>query len=99
MTLEIYWYIGLEIIQDAPFLFQEKIAEEKEGASQKESEAKASTDDKSEAKEGADMDTSTSNETPATAGGTSSSMVVGDDYNKMVQNIVDMGYEKSQVDI
>ena len=45
------------------------------------------------------MDTSTSNETPVTAGGTSSSMVVGDDYNKMVQNIVDMGYEKSQVDI
>merc|ERR1739844_419685 len=76
---------------------KEKIAEEKEGASQKESEAKASTDDKSEAKEGADMDTSTSNETPTTAGGTSSSMVVGDDYNKMVQNIVDMGYEKSQV--
>jgi len=76
---------------------KEKIAEEKEGASQKESEAKASTDDKSEAKEGADMDTSTSNETPTSAGGTSSSMVVGDDYNKMVQNIVDMGYEKSQV--
>ena len=45
------------------------------------------------------MDTSTSNETPTSAGGTSSSMVVGDDYNKMVQNIVDMGYEKSQVDI
>ena len=43
------------------------------------------------------MDTSASSEAAASAEETGSSMVVGDDYNKMVQNIVDMGYDKSQV--
>ena len=43
------------------------------------------------------MDTCAGGETAKTAGGTGSSMVVGEDYKKMVQNIVDMGYEKAQV--
>ena len=43
------------------------------------------------------MDTSASGGTAAATGGTTSSMVVGEEYNAMVQNIVDMGYDKSQV--
>ena len=34
---------------------------------------------------------------PAPQATSDSSMVVGEQYNQMVQNIVDMGYEKSQV--
>ena len=45
------------------------------------------------------METTASSETAAAAGETGSRMVVGEDYNKMVQNIVDMGYEKSQVSL
>ena len=36
--------------------------------------------------------------TPAPATGGDSGLVVGEDYNRMVQNIQDMGYERSQVE-
>ena len=45
------------------------------------------------------MDTSSSGGTEAATGSSGSSMVVGEEYNSMVQNIVDMGYDKSQVQI
>jgi len=71
---------------------KEKVDDSKEPTSQKETETKSGED-----KSGAAMDTSASSEAAASAEETGSSMVVGDDYNKMVQNIVDMGYDKSQV--
>merc|ERR1719186_1439842 len=40
---------------------------------------------------------STASSTPAATGG-DSGLVMGEDYNRMVQNIVDMGYEKEQVE-
>merc|ERR1719186_1156777 len=40
---------------------------------------------------------STGSSTPAATGG-DSGLVMGEDYNRMVQNIVDMGYEKEQVE-
>ena len=70
--------------------------DEKETAAAKDTGAKAD-EEKKEEKEEKTMDTAASEETTASAGGTDSSMVVGEDYNKMVQNIVDMGYEKPQV--
>jgi len=70
---------------------KEKVDDGKEPISQKETEKKSGE------QSGTEMDTSTSGEAAASAEGTGSSMVVGDDYNKMVQNIVDMGYDKSQV--
>ena len=80
------------------FIYQEKVADEKEAVPPKETETKPTDDEKTEEKEGSQMDTTAaSSETTAAAGETGSSMVVGEDYNKMVQNIVDMGYEKSQV--
>ena len=36
--------------------------------------------------------------TPAPPTGGDSGLVVGEDYNRMVQNIQDMGYERSQVE-
>ena len=36
--------------------------------------------------------------TPAPPAGGDSGLVVGEDYNRMVQNIQDMGYERSQVE-
>ena len=75
-------------------LQQDKTTEEKETTEGKDTEAKADEETK---EEGGTMDTATSEETVASAGGTDSSMVVGEEYNKMVQNIVDMGYEKAQV--
>ena len=73
--------------------------DEKEAAPQKETETKPTDDEKTAEKEGSQMDTTAASETTASAGETGSSMVVGEDYNKMVQNIVDMGYDKSQVSI
>ena len=75
-------------------LQQDKTTEEKQTTEGKDTEAKADEETK---EEGGTMDTATSEETVASAGGTDSSMVVGEEYNKMVQNIVDMGYEKAQV--
>ena len=69
--------------------------EDKEAAPEKDTEAKPT--EETVEKEESQMDTSASTETAAAGGETGSSMVVGEDYNKMVQNIVDMGYEKSQV--
>ena len=76
---------------------KEKVADEKETDPEKDSEAKSGDAERTETKEGTEMDTSASAETATTVEGTGSSMVVGEDYNKMVQNIVDMGYEKTQV--
>jgi UV excision repair protein RAD23 len=72
-------------------------ADEKETDPEKDIEAKSGDAERTETKEGTEMDTSASAETATTVEGTGSSMVVGEDYNKMVQNIVDMGYEKTQV--
>lgn len=80
---------------EAPSESKEKVPDDKEAAPEKETEAKP-TEETAE-KEGSQMDTTASTETAAAGGETGSSMVVGEDYNKMVQNIVDMGYEKSQV--
>jgi len=76
---------------------KQKVVEEKQASSEKETEAKVTDDTKTESKEGSQMDTSTGGESTTTSGGTTSSMVVGEEYNAMVQNIVDMGYDKSQV--
>lgn len=76
---------------------KEKVAEEKQASATKETETKASDDKQAETKEGSQMDTSTSGGTEAATGSSGSSMVVGEEYNSMVQNIVDMGYDKSQV--
>ena len=76
------------------------MSDEKEAAPQKETETKPTDEEKTAEKEGSQMDTTTaSSEVVASAGETGSSMVVGEDYNNMVQNIVDMGYERSQVSI
>jgi len=76
---------------------KEKVSDDKEAAPQKETETKPTDEEKTAEKEGSQMDTTTaSSEVVASAGETGSSMVVGEDYNNMVQNIVDMGYERSQ---
>ena len=75
------------------------MAEEKQASATKETETKASDDKQAETKEGSQMDTSSSGGTEAATGSSGSSMVVGEEYNSMVQNIVDMGYDKSQVQI
>jgi len=76
---------------------KDKGPEEKKTSPEKETDSKVSEDKPAETKEGSQMDTSASGETAAATGGTTSSMVVGEEYNAMVQNIVDMGYDKSQV--
>ena len=75
------------------------MAEEKQASATKETETKVSDDKQAETKEGSQMDTSASGGTEAATGSSGSSMVVGEEYNSMVQNIVDMGYDKSQVQI
>ena len=87
-VVQYFRFMGILIIFQ-----QDKTTEEKETSEGKVTEAKADE----EKEEGSTMDTATSEETVASAGGTDSSMVVGEEYNKMVQNIVDMGYEKAQV--
>lgn len=83
---------------EVPAESKEKVPEEKEASPKKETETKPTDDDKTAEKEGSQMDTTpASSETTASAKETGSSMVVGEDYNNMVQNIVDMGYDKSQV--
>merc|ERR1712012_507400 len=83
--------------KEEPTEAKEKVVEETQASSEKEADSKVSDDKKPESKEGSQMDTSASGETTTSTGGTTSSMVVGEEYNNMVQNIVDMGYDKSQV--
>jgi len=52
--------------------------------------AEASTEEK--------MDESSSSAAPAAPATADSGLVVGEDYSRMVQNIMDMGYEKTQVE-
>lgn len=69
----------------------EKESEIKKDSSEKEADTKSEDQQKEEPK------VDTSSETGTSTQEIGSGMVVGNDYDKMVQNIVDMGYEKVQV--
>lgn len=86
---------------EAPKKEESKPAEEKKAEEKKPEAAAAKTEEPAAKKEEESGDKKPEDESTTTASGVASELasglVLGSDYSKMVQNIMDMGYDKEQV--